>query len=362
VVVLAHEWGHFMAARRAGVFVEEFAIGMGPRLVTWGKPKRKKNDDGTAGGEPETTGDYTVYSIRAFPIGGFCKMYGEEETQNDPRSLSSKKVSSRMLIMAAGALMNFALAFVLLFVYALLVGHSTTTVLRSSMENSPAMAAGILPGDRITHLNGSPVLLLEDMKMSLQSNGDKPVTVRFVRGGEVHETLIAPTTNEYGEYMIGIQTEARAGLLSNEEGVRRVNLFSCIADSFKNIIFFLKFTLAFVVQLFTGRADISGMAGMIGVGGMVNDVYVYQTQVVKSVASTVLTMVNLCALLSANLGIINLLPLPALDGGKIVFLTIEGIRRKPISPEREGMVHFVGFVLLMILAVFIAYQDIMRLI
>jgi regulator of sigma E protease len=170
---------------------------------------------------------------------------------------------------------------------------------------------------------------------------------------------LTPRPDEYGNYKIGVYMDFRYAMFANApEGSKKANILDSAGVSLKNIAYYIKMTVMFIVRLFTRQTGVSDLAGPIGVGSLVNEAF--QVTIAESVLSTVVTMLYLCALLSANLGVFNLLPLPALDGGKLAFLAYEGIRRKPVPREREGMVHFVGLVLLMILAVFIAVQDVIK--
>ncbi len=343
-----HELGHFFAARRAGIFVEEFALGMGPKL--W-----------------STKGEYvpgevykTAYSIRLLPIGGFCKMLGEDENYPDePRALNNKKVHKRMFVMAAGALMNFLLAFIIFFAVNLVSGFNAASV-RSVMEGSPAERAGLVAGDEITHINGGRVWIYEDFAFEMMFADGSPVDLTVNRGGQKINIHVTPLRDEAGQYKLGFYPQAQVGLMEEvPQGYLRVNLVDSVTTAFGRIVFNIKMTAVGIYRLVTGNAGGMEFSGMIGIAGEVGNVY--EDTIEHGVFSTVVTMLNLCALISANLGIFNLFPLPALDGGRLVFLAYEAVRRKPFPPEREGAVHFVGFVLLMILAVFIAYQDIMKL-
>jgi len=292
------------------------------------------------------------------PIGGFCRMHGEDTGDSDEGALSGKKVSQRMWIMASGSIMNFLLALAIFVVLVMLTGYPTTAI-RQLVADMPAAQNGLLPGDRITHINGSRVNIYEDILFELSLSGGKPVDVTFFRDGLQQTKTIVPQTNEAGEFKIGFAPNYRGGILSEKTPeYQRVGVFDTVLTAFFQIIFYVKATVVGVLRLVTGRANMGEMSGIIGITGIIGETYEAASKI--SFLSVVLSLANLCALLSANLGVINLLPLPALDGGRLVFLTLEAIRRKPVPPEREGMIHFVGFVLLMIFAVFIAYLDIVK--
>lgn len=339
-ILLVHEFGHFIAARKCGVFVEEFAIGMGPKLLS-------------------KQGKETLYSLRLLPIGGFCKMRGEDETNDDPRSLNSKPVYQRAIIMVAGATMNFVLAFVAVLAVSSIGGITALTV-SGVVENTPAAAAGILPGDRIMSIGGKNVHLYDEMMFNLtEIVKDKQTSIVVNRDGKAIKLQLTPMFDkEDSTYKIGVQLTPKAGII-NSRGLPRANPWEHIENAVFSNIFYVKSTLYGIGQLITLKVPADAMAGPVGVTSVISDVY--QQAAPKGLTIVLLNVFHILALLSANVGVFNLLPLPALDGGRVVFLLIELVRRKPIKREAEGMVHFVGFALLMVLTVFILYSDIMKL-
>jgi len=375
LVVLIHELGHFWAARRCGILVEEFAIGMGPKLF------------GIQRGE-------TLYTIRLLPLGGFCRMYGDEadslsnsenseDEDGEPeediaarqerrerlkgRAFNSKSIPQRMAVMVAGSFMNFVLAFVLFSILVSITGFSTTTV-RYIAPNSPAEASGFMTGDRIISINGSRILLFDDLRFEISMGYGRPADIGFIRDGRQYNVTVVPTLSG-GSYRIGVTPEFRTGLFTDPpEGFERAGIVDVVSVGFLRIGHFIRTVVISIVRAITTQVN-PGFAGPIGIVDMIGGQYQQvmdtaaevQAPMSAVILTIVLNMVQFSALLSANLAVLNLLPLPALDGGRLIFLTLEAIRRKPISPEREGMVHFVGFVLLMVLAVFIAYQDILNL-
>ena len=362
LIILIHEIGHFVAARRYGIMVEEFAIGMGPKLV------------GLQRGE-------TLYTIRALPIGGFCKMYGDEADPLDAhnehldhealkdRSLNSKPIYQRIAVMFAGSFMNFILAFLLFIFITGATGLNTTTMMRVGTD-TPAYNAGLSVGDRITHLNGSRIFLWDDIAMAVNTGYGQPIVIGFIRDGVRHNITITPEWDG-NRYLMGVSPERRTGLFTDPpEGFYRANIIEVLTDSFMRIGFVIRMIVSTLVRLVTAPHTVMDqLAGPIGIVNPMDGYYQATVQAAEQaqastgmlVLSLALTMANFGAVISSNLAIFNLLPLPALDGGRIVFLLLEGIRRKPISPEREGMVHLAGFVILMVLMVLIAYQDIINL-
>ena len=359
LIILVHELGHFLACRRHGIWVEEFAMGMGPKLF------------GIQRGE-------TLYTIRMLPIGGFCRMYGDdadtvmpgsaEDASLKDKAFNNKTIPQRMSVMFAGSFMNFVLSFVLFTMIAGLNGTWVTT-LHSVSENSPAQAAGLAAGDRIVSMNGSRIYLWDDIRFTMDHNYGRPLEVSFVRDRQRYDVIITPEMVG-NRYLIGISPEPRVGMFTEPpEGFQRISVFEALTDGLMRIRFVVRSIVLTLVRLFTAQLGTDQLAGPIGIVSFIDTQYqqvVADAETVQAsrgavVFAVVLTMANFGAFISANLGVFNLLPLPALDGGRIVFLFLEAIRRKPIPPEREGMVHLAGFVLLMILAVFIAYQDILNL-
>ena len=340
MIITVHEAGHFLAARAGGILVLEFAIGMGPKLFS---VKR---------GE-------TVYSIRMIPIGGFCKMLGEDENEPDPRAYCNKSVFRRVCVAAGGSMMNFLLAFVAFFCIILTSGMYLPQI-RELMPGMPAEAAGLAPGDRIVKLNDTRIFIYDDFRIVLSDNGGRPIDVTVRRGSETLVKSITPAYNEEtGGYLVGFRPAAKVGIFSDMTAdFQRVGVLETLASAFFNIVFWIKYTFISLIRLFTLRLSVNELAGPIGIAQAIGVTYSETRSI--GVSATVTTMANIMALISANLGVFNLLPLPALDGGRLVFLAVEGVRRKPLGQDREGMVHFVGFVALILLAVFVAFNDIRR--
>lgn len=355
VVIFVHELGHFWAARRAGIFVEEFAMGMGPILLS--RHGRPKNDEGEA----------TLYSLRAFPIGGFCRMRGmDDESNDDPAAMNNKSIPARFLVMAGGSIMNFILAFILFFALAMLQGYAVLDVVSVS-EGLPAHNAGLLVGDRITHVNGTRVDLQEDLSVIINASRGRDIAVRVNRDGVRHDFSITPELAD-GRYFIGITRRGarQQGFLAErppEGDFRRISIGEGAINAGEMIVFHIRAPFRLFARLIAGEPMPEGGAvmGPIGIGAVVTEVYQITMEQERGLLDMILTMVFIAAFINAALGVMNLLPIPALDGARIVFLIIEAVRKKPVPPEKEAMVHMVGFVLLIALALFIAYQDIARL-
>ena len=362
VVIFVHELGHFLAAVRAGIFVEEFALGMGPKIFSfYGKKK-------SAHPRPDAEGDeYTMYSLRMLPIGGYCKMRGQDEdVPDDPEAMNNKSVFARICVIAGGSAMNFLVAFLLFFALVMLRGFPVAEVV-GVRDSMPAYNAGLMVGDRITHIDGTRVSLYEDFMFMLDTSGGQELELRIRRDTGTYITNIAPVVGERGNYVIGIYRGWRLGLLDQvpadpDSPFVRVGAMEGLRTSADMIGFHMRTPFRLLARLASGQPmpEGGGVMGPIGIGGVITEVY--QDAVGFGFVNMLLTMLMFTALLNAMLGVMNLLPIPALDGARLVFLFIEAIRRKPVAPEREAMVHVAGLVTLLVFAVFIAYRDIVRLI
>lgn len=339
VVVIAHEFGHFLIAKANGIHVVEFAVGMGPNIFS-----RKK------GG--------TKYSLKLFPIGGACMFEGEDslaekdETTGEvkepgPGSFLKAKVWARIATVVAGPLFNMLLAFI---IAVIMVNMSVTRdpVASEIVEGGGAQAAGLQAGDRIISLNGEKIKLYQEISVYMQliyQGGD--VEVVYERDGERYTTTLTPQYDEqYGYYLLGISN----GDFIQPRGVQSLKY------AWYEMRYSVKMTYTSLGMLFRGRVSRKDVAGPVGIA--VNVVgKTYEASKEYGWQSVLLNMLNITLMLSVNLGILNLLPVPALDGGRLVFLLAEVIRGKPVPPEKEGIVHFIGLVFFMILMVFIFFND-----
>ncbi len=327
-VVILHEWGHFIMAKKNGVLVHEFAIGMGPKL--WSIQK----------GE-------TLYSIRLFPIGGFCSMEEEVGVSDNPRAMSSKKPWQKFVIVVAGAIMNFILAWVLMSIVVGYIGYNSNTI--ATVQNDmPAATAGLVAGDQIISVNGIKVKKLADLSKEV-SNSEQAYTFVVKRiSGVKEEIQISTKMQEDGVARFGFTVE-RA----------HYNILDAVKTGFIAMIEMLKQIWGSLIQLVTGQVGMDQMAGIVGVVDQTSKQWDAGMEM-GGFSMAIINLIYVGAIISANLGIFNLLPIPALDGGRLVFIIIEMIRGKAISAEKEGAVHFVGMVLLMLLTVVVLYNDLIR--
>lgn len=333
-IVLVHEFGHFIFSKMFGVYVYEFSIGMGPKLFHY----KKKNGE-------------TEYCIRLIPIGGFVSLAGEDADDNkkipEERKLYSKPVWQRFLIMVAGVMNNFIFAFLLLFVMALIYGSaSTKPVVDSVTLGLPAEVAGIKKGDTIISIEDQKISTFSEIQLYLQTSEGKEMTfgVKDIKGNKKYVKITPDKVlDEDGKekYVIGISldTKVNKGFIPSIKyaGETTLNLYKLMFTTIK--------------QLFNGRASVKDLSGPVGI-------YTIVSEESKAGFQNIL---YLTAYLSINVGFINLLPFPAFDGGRVVFLIIEKIRRKRVPVKVEAIVNGTGFVLLILLMLFVTFNDILRL-
>lgn len=341
LIVVSHEFGHLLIAKINGIDVKEFTIGFGPKLIGF-----------TKGG--------TMYCIRAIPFGGACifEDYNSEDVDEadiatiiSESSYRKASVWARIATTVAGPFFNFLLAFILgLFLMNYI--DMPSTKITSVSENGAAIEAGLEPGDVITKINGSRVYLYPEVSMAVQLGYGEPLSLQYERNGEKYNVNLIPRMDEeYGYYMIGVGFGGEEDTNSSAIGV--------IKDSYLYVRYMVKMTFSSFRMLFNGQAHVSDLAGPVGAVEVVSNEY--DSAKSMGTLAVVVSMLNIALLLSANLGVMNLLPIPALDGGKLVFLIIEAVRGKPVDPKKEGIVQFIGVALLLILMVIVMYNDIARL-
>ena len=333
VLIAVHEFGHYITARLTGIPVREFAIGMGPKLFSRTSAK---------------TG--IVYSLRAVPMGGFCAFVGEDDPEQkdagDPRCWAKQKLWKRMLTVFMGPGMNFILAFLVMLGWLWIGGVATYEVrVESVAEGGPAAAAGFLADDVILEVNGTEATDFDAVHRAM--DGSREATMSFVvrRGEELVSLEAEPVYDEEeGRRLIGITM--RAGAVSPTP--RHPYFFEAVGYSWDQCVYVGGMIFRAIGDLFRGQ-------GLDQVTGPVGTVSVMTEQVRDYGFEAVL---NLLVVISVNLGIVNLLPIPGLDGSRILFMLIEAVRRKPIPPEREAVIHLAGLVLLVGLMIFLTVRDV----
>jgi len=336
VVVIAHEFGHFLLAKANGIHVIEFAVGMGPTICSF------------------TKGD-TKYSLKLFPIGGACMFEGEDglaEKDGEPGegSFLNASVWGRISTVVAGPFFNFILAFVVAFIMVNMTGVIAIRdpVATEVAEGGGAEAAGLQDGDRIISLNGEKIRLYQEISLYMQASyRGGAVEVVYERDGARNTVSLTPQYDEAsGIYLLGVM---------NLDFVEPKG-FDTLKYAWYEMRYSVKATYKSLGMIFQGRVSRQDVAGPVGIA--VNVVgKTYDAAKDYGWQSVLVSMLNIVLMLSVNLGILNLLPIPALDGGRLVFLLVEVFRGKPIPPEKEGMVHFVGLMFFMVLMVFIFFND-----
>ncbi len=330
LIILFHELGHFLLAKWNGIRVNEFCLGMGPTLVGFTKGETK-------------------YSVKLLPFGGACMMEGEDGESSDARSFNSKSVWARISVVAAGPVFNFIMVWVFALIIIGITGYDRP-VLSGVMEGFPAEEAGIQAGDEIISMNGYRTHFYREVSQFSLFHPGEDVELVYERGGERHKVTLSPKLDEEsGRELLGLSGR----LYDREKG----NVIQVLAHSVYEVRYWIMNTIESLKMLVTGKVGVNDLSGPVGLVKIMGDTY-DSSQSSGGTVSAMLSMVNFSIFLSANLGIMNLLPIPALDGGRLVFLVIEAIRRKRISPEKEGMVHFVGLMALMALMVFVMFNDI----
>lgn len=330
LLILIHELGHYIAARIFKVTIKEFSIGMGPKLISY--TSKKTN---------------IAYSLRLFPIGGFVAMVGEDEETDDPNALNKKKPWKRLIIMAAGAAMN-----ILVGVLAMLILVSTpgfriggTTVAQIDEGYVQTQSDELLVGDRIVKVGKTRVHYYQELSYEIMNQGYEPTDLTVVRNGETLtlHSVVFPTTDEDGTSFGDLFFKIKA-LDKTFGNVVSYSLYS----SFSTI----KMIWDSLISLITGRFGFSSLSGPVGV----------TKAVAESARAGLSSLVYVSIFITMNLGVFNLLPIPSLDGSRIMFVLIEMVRGKPINPKYEGYVHFVGIILLFILMIAVTFKDIIKLI
>lgn len=329
IIILFHELGHFLLAKFNGIRVNEFCLGLGPTLFGF------------------TRGE-TKYSVKLLPFGGACMMEGEDGESKDERAFNSKSVWARISVVVAGPVFNFIMAWVFALIVIGSAGYDRP-VLVGVMEGFPAEEAGLQAGDEIISMNGYRTHFYREVSQYSMFHPGEDVEIVYERDGKRYETTLAPQMDEEsGRELLGI-----SGSLVREKG----NFLQTITHSFYEVRYWICNAIDSLRMLVTGKVGVNDLSGPVGIVKVMGDTY-DSNQSAGGTGLAILSMVNFSIFLSANLGIMNLLPIPALDGGRLVFLIIEAIRRKKIDPEKEGMVHFVGLMALMALMVFVMFNDI----
>ncbi len=369
VMISLHEFGHFIAAKSVGITVLEFSVGMGPAL--W---KRQKGE--------------TLYSIRALPVGGYCKFEGEDTESDSPNAFNKQPVWKRMITVAAGAIFNVLLGFVLFVIIMSQASGFYTNTIDSVSENTYFAESGAEAGDKIVKIDGKRISFYRDITLYTSNlTGDEVFDVTVKRDGEKYTYTIRPSERytkaeyteegilytqlingvgetrliEYGESAarqedkIGTYDEATDYIIGFSPSIQEKTVGTVISQSYYMTKYVVKLIYQSLWDMITGKTGVDQLSGPVGIVSEVNNG-------VKRTDGRWEYLMNLTGLLTINLGVFNMLPIPALDGGRFVFLIVEAIRRKPVPPEKEGMVHAIGLLLLFALIIAISFKDIYQLI
>lgn len=331
IIVMIHEAGHFFVAKKCGIRVLEFSIGMGPALFS------------------KQVGE-TKYSLRILPVGGYCAMEGEDENSDDPRAFRKQAVWKRMLVTVAGAVMNLILGFVLILGYVLLDQPLTSTSIAQFRTNDDGEDIStsdewLKPNDRFVSINGMKIFSWQDISYALQNDDCDTFQVTVEREGELISyddvTFLNTETNGLLDFYLLRDERTPVTILSHT-----VKYYATTA----------RLIWISLIDLLSGKYGFHDLSGVVGI--------IDATTTVVNMSETfrekLVTMLDILGFITINVGIFNLIPFPALDGGRLVFLIIEAIRRKPIPAKVEGMIHFAGLAALMLLMVAITFQDVFK--
>ena len=371
IMVVIHELGHFLFAKLFKVTVLEFSIGMGPAIFTTAKKKKSKSESESDLGDtfhspiserkeenkeaesavntsvaPED--QKTVFSIRAFPIGGYVRMAGEDDSSDDANAFCNKKVWQRFLITVAGPVMNILLGIICMFtmvgIDCVNDGYLASNVVDSFFENATSDDYGLMEGDEIIRIDGIYVHTGQEVVYEILNNGYEPIDILVVRNGEkvLLEGVQFPTEETTGTTIGDRDFYVKA---------ERITFGSIVKHSIFRSISTVKVIVDGIKDFITGRYGAEAVSGPVGMAGAVED----------AVNIGFYSLLHLFTLITINLGVFNLLPLPALDGGRIIFLIIEMVRRKPLKKEIEATINTVGLLLLLGLMMFVTLKDVINL-
>ncbi|MCL2014481.1 MAG: site-2 protease family protein [Oscillospiraceae bacterium] len=323
LIIFVHEFGHFIAAKLNKIKVLEFALGMGPAIF---KLTRKG----------------TKYAVRLFPIGGYVSMEGEHDDSEDKGAFNRKSVPRKASVVSAGAAMNLLLGFLIMMITVIMQPGITGRTITGFVENSQSLQAGLESGDKLEKINNFGIFTEIDVIFQMdkiRSAGKTDADITVSRNGKSVRLENVPILDDEGR---------------NNFYLGRVpkNIINVASESLLKTVSFVRMVWLSIVDLFTGRIGVEQLSGPVGVSGAVG----------SAVRSNISSFLVLISLISINVGIFNMLPFPALDGGRLVFLLIESVRRKPLNPKIEAAVNGAGLVLLLVLMVIITFKDVFQLI
>lgn len=346
LVVSFHEFGHFLLAKKNGIGVIEFAVGMGPDIISFHR-------------------NGTKYALKWIPFGGACILQGaesgilqEEEGLDPKKAFLNQSVWARMSVVLAGPIFNFILAFILSVIVISIAGTDRSYI-QGVMDGYPTQEAGIQAGDEIVKINGTSIHFYREMLLYLNLHPGESLDVTYKRDGQNYQTTITPKWSEEDQcYYMGIVGSASRRYKTTPLQTLEYSLYE--------VRYYIVSVFSSLKMMFTGSASINDLSGPVGVAGYVDDIVdevmedTKDTGISDTILYLFLNLANFSVLISANLGVMNLLPIPAIDGGKFLFMVIEVIVGKPVDRKKEAIVHLIGMLLLMILMVVIMFNDIKK--
>lgn len=334
LIVFIHEFGHFFTAKLSGIRVNEFAIGMGPTLFHFGK------------GE-------TQYSLRLFPIGGFCAMEGEDgESEDEEGAFYKKPVWKRIVVVVAGAVMNILFGIVLMMIILGQQPAFSSTTIAQFTENSALENAGLRVGDQFYAVDGYRVFTDRDLSFAIGTANPDDADFEVVRGGKrlaFHDVRMSTRENN-GRKIVALDFYVQA--ISKNPG-------TLISKAAADTVSTVRMVWYSLIGLISGKYGLNDMAGPVGAASAISQAASIGLK--QSFVAALNNILMMMMIITVNLGVVNLMPLPALDGGRLVFLLLEAVRRKPVNPQYEGWVHAAGFALLMAFMLLITFSDVLRL-
>lgn len=328
IIIMVHELGHYSIGRACKIKIVEFAVGFGPKLKKW-----VKND--------------IIYSIRALPLGGFTKFYGEDEESDEKLAFNNQPAGRRALTIAAGPVFNILFALLLVIVVLCAFGDAVPVV-ADVWADSPAQAAGLQKGDVILEMNGVEMDFAMELGEAIDAGNEKVMDITVQRGDETLSLNVPYQYYDHFQYNDQTITGYKTGISVGGERVT-YGFFEAVGLSFKWMFVYIKYTLQSLFGM-VSTGDTSGMMSIVGVTKLLGE----------ALRTSLENVLRFGVMISISLAIFNLLPLPALDGGRLVFIGIEKVFRRPVPRNVEGMIHFIGFALLIVFAIFIIYQEFAR--
>ena len=332
VLIFVHELGHYLAARIFNTAIKEFAVGMGPKIFSFKKNKIE-------------------YAIRAIPMGGALTMHGEDEYSEIENAVNKKPVWQRFIIISAGSFMNLLFGFIIMAVIVSGANGFYSNKINRFASDAVSNTSGLMEGDEILKINEKKINIYHDLAYAIMREGAEPVNATIIRNGEkiVINKIKFPTVVEGG---------MKLGIIDFEPTIYEKNFMTVMSQTFYQPLSTADMIWTSLFDLITGKYGIEAVEGPVGITQVIGN----SAKEATESKSGGMGFLSLISMITINLGIVNLMPLPALDGGRIIFLIIEFVRRKPIKPEHEGYIHLAGFAMLILFMIFITYKDIMKLI